>query len=294
VLRFVKMHGLGNDYIYLDGVSTHLDDGVVDWCALARQMSDRHVGVGSDGIIMLAPVKGDVRAHVRMRMWNADGSEGSMCGNGVRCVAAFARGRLGMMESPLVVQVGREDVGLRCVEIVAESAGSEAMYRVDMGRPKGLEVGERAVVELDGIRLEGELVSMGNPHAVMFAWPAEMSGEEAARVLGPRLEGHQVFGQRVNVHFVHVESRGHARMWTWERGSGITQACGTGACSVLVAGVRRGVMERAARIDLPGGRLEVAWASDEASVMMTGPATEVYAGIWPHRLPRIGDTKGTP
>lgn len=289
------MHGLGNDYIYLDGVSTKLDEVSIDWSRLAAEMSDRHRGVGSDGIIMICPASASSGGHVRMRMWNADGSEGAMCGNGVRCVAAYARQRLGMCDEVLRIEVGIETSGLRQVAVRVLEGDGASVYQVDMGPPRSLMGGvvDRAACArgliAEGVKVEADLISMGNPHAVLWQWPEGLSGAKAAEKLGPVLEhdAARLEGLSVNVHFARVLSRRSARMWTWERGSGVTQACGTGACSVLVSGVLRGVLDREAKIELPGGTLTIAWPSEAASVMMTGPAEEAFSGLWTRALPRV-------
>ncbi len=277
-LQFTKMHGLGNDYVYVD---LFRQPAPSDLKNLAIAVSDRHFGIGSDGLILIGPSE---RADARMRMFNADGSEGEMCGNGVRCVAKYIFDH-GIAPRPTVtVETGR---GILTLEIESER-GKAQRVRVDMSPPI-LESSKiptklpgdppiNVPVEVDGVRFDLTCSSMGNPHAVAFlddlaAYPIER--------FGPLLERHEVFPNRVNVHFVQVLSPSEVRMQTWERGSGITLACGTGACSVCVAGVLTGRTDRKILAHLPGGDLELEWPSDDASVFMTGPATEVFSGEWP-------------
>lgn len=277
-LRFTKMHGLGNDYVY---VSLFDQPAPRDVGALARAVSDRHFGIGSDGLILIAPSE---RADARMRMFNLDGSEGEMCGNGVRCVAKYVHDH-GIARKPRVaIETGR---GVLTLDITTGPDGLAALVRVDMGTPilTAAEIpttlpGDPPVdapLEVDGQTYRVTAVSMGNPHAVIYvddvaALPLE--------VIGPRLETHPAFPRRVNVHFAQVLGPGEVRMRTWERGSGITLACGTGACSVCVAGVLTGRTGPRLLAHLPGGDLNLEWPGDGASVFMTGPATEVFSGEW--------------
>lgn len=295
-LPFTKMHGLGNDYVYVDGFAHPVQDP----SSLAREVSDRHRGVGSDGLILVLPPERGTDAHVRMRMFNADGSESEMCGNGVRCVCKFAIDRDLATANPLRVQTGR---GVLSLEWTAGMDGLVDSVRVDMGAPilqtatipaalEGLDPGARTVASpVLGAALRravGEarwgaiepiatLVSMGNPHLVLWC-PSVESIDLAA--IGPVLEHHAAFPARINVHVVEVIDREHVRMRTWERGSGITQACGTGACAVAVAGALEGRTRGVTRADLPGGTLSLEWAGGDASVFMTGPATTVFDGAW--------------
>jgi diaminopimelate epimerase len=278
VVKFTKMHGLGNDYVY---VSTFDQPSPVDPVGLAKRVSDRHFGVGSDGLILIEPARD---ADARMRMFNADGSESEMCGNGVRCVAKYIFDH-GIAPKPRVtVATGR---GILTLDIEVER-GKAARVRVDMGAPilqasdiPTLLPGNPPVdvpVEVEGRTLAITSVSMGNPHAVAYVEDLEALPLE---VLGPALEHHPAFPRRVNAHFVQVVSLGEVRMRTWERGSGVTLACGTGACAVGVAGVLTGRTASRILAHLPGGDLELEWRGGDASVFMTGPATEVFSGEWP-------------
>lgn len=293
-VRFVKMHGLGNDYLFLDAVREPSLMERPDLGHLAERMSDRHRGVGSDGIILIGRANGD--AHVRMRIFNSDGSEAEMCGNGVRCVAKFAYERLGLTMNPLRVQGAR---GVVAIDAQVES-GKVVAATVDMGVPRfepeasgftqGLaahaqEAGEGREWLIKGATVpEGvwaTVVSMGNPHAVSFVGAEPQDWAAEVRRVGPELEKHPAFAQRVNVHFVRVQSRNAATMWTWERGAGATQACGTGACAVVAAGVVTGRLDREVTLTLPGGELRVRWDGATGRIFKTGPAEEVFEGEWP-------------
>ncbi len=294
-MRFVKMHGIGNDYVYVDAFRERVDDPP----ALARLVSDRHTGVGSDGLILVAPPSQGVEADVRMRMFNADGSESEMCGNGVRCVAKFAIDRGLARANPLRVETGRGVLSIAW-DLATDGTVSEAT--VDMGEPileagripasiPGIAPGSRVVAHR--VRLEelvpGDLrwaadagfepamtlVSMGNPHVVFFVRDAAAVPLER---IGPSIERHAWFPRRINVHVVEVVAPGEVIMRTWERGSGITLACGTGASAVCVAGVLAGKSATSIEAHLPGGDLRLRWDGDGHSVLMTGPATEVYEG----------------
>jgi diaminopimelate epimerase len=291
-VRFAKMHGLGNDYVYIDAHREH----VADPARLARAVSDRHRGVGSDGLILVGP--SDAGADVRMRIFNADGSEAQMCGNGIRCVVRFAAERGLSAANPMRVQTGR---GTLAVSWRAEPAFEAT---VDMGAP--VTACARVPARLPGVApdadvfgwtmperfwsglaidaawqhacgLEGtlSLVSMGNPHAIL--WCRDVAAVPL-EVVGPFVERHPSFPERINVHVVQTQPDGSLRMRTWERGSGVTMACGTGASAVGVAAVRLGRARSPMRVALPGGVLGIAWEGGDASVRMTGPAEFVAEG----------------
>jgi diaminopimelate epimerase len=276
-MKFTKMHGLGNDYVYVNLFDQKVPG---DPAALAVSISDRHFGVGADGLILIGPSE---RADARMRMFNADGSESEMCGNGVRCVAKYIHDHGIAPKHRVTVETGRGVLALD-LEI---TKGKVQRVRVDMGLPilNALEIpttlpGDPPInisVDVNGTSLDLTAVSMGNPHAIAFV--ADVANFPV-ETLGPILERNSAFPRRVNVHFVEVLSRDKVRMRTWERGSGITLACGTGACSVCVAGVLTGRTERRLLAHLPGGDLELEWPSSDSSVFMTGPATEVFSGVW--------------
>jgi diaminopimelate epimerase len=288
-MRITKMHGLGNDYIYVDCFNQPMP---ADPAALSRKISDRHFGVGGDGLILICPSdKGDAR----MRMFNADGSEAEMCGNGVRCVAKFVHDHGLSRNNPLKIETGAGVLTLH----LETRAGKVELVTVDMGEPildaakvPTTFTGPRVVnvpVPLQGPSMDAwfapagverhiTCVSMGNPHVVLYCGDVAKVPLEQC---GPALENASCFPRRINVHFVQVRSPEEAVMRTWERGSGITLACGTGACAVCVAGVLTGNTGRRLLAHLPGGDLRLHWAEGDNHVYMTGPATEVFTGTWP-------------
>jgi diaminopimelate epimerase len=290
-MRFTKMHGLGNDYVY---VNCFAEAVPADPAQTAIQVSDRHFGIGGDGLILICPSE---RADARMRMFNADGSESEMCGNGVRCVAKYVYDH-GIAKKPeLKIETGR---GVLTLQMTAGKDGKAEKVRVDMGTPilAAGEIpttfsGERVVhvpispelidpsaawVKTCGVERSMTCVSMGNPHVTIYC--ADVA-KVPLETVGPVLEHAAIFPRRINVHFVEVVSPAEVVMRTWERGSGITLACGTGACAVAVAGVLTGKTGRTILAHLPGGDLELEWPSETSSVFMTGPATEVFSGEWP-------------
>jgi diaminopimelate epimerase len=276
-MRFTKMHGIGNDYVFVNMFEEKLPD---EPAKLAVALSDRHFGIGGDGLILIMPSE---RADARMRMFNADGSEGEMCGNGIRCVATYLYDHGLARKRRLTIETGR---GLLTLDL--ELNGERvARVRVEMGTPilaaAAIPTHLQGDPPIDASLTLAEQVltvtalSMGNPHAVTYvldvaAFPLER--------LGPEAERHPAFPQRVNLHVVQVLGEGKVRMRTWERGSGMTLACGTGACAVCVAGVLSGRTGRSVTVHLPGGDLEVEWPHDNGPVFMTGPATEVFSGEW--------------
>ncbi|MGE0756584.1 MAG: diaminopimelate epimerase [Pirellulaceae bacterium] len=284
MLRFTKMHGAGNDYLYVDCIS---QPPPADPSALARAMSHRHFGVGADGIILIRPSE---KADARMQMFNADGSEAEMCGNGIRCFAKYIYDHGIAPRDRLHVETGH---GVLALDVVGKVQGKVNRIRVDMGEPileaakiptrlPGDPVVNREL-EVAGRRLQVTCVSMGNPHCVVFMDPANGLGLNDDLVLGvgPQIETHPLFPARVNVEFVEVLGRGEVRQRTWERGSGETWACGTGASAVCVAGVLTGRTERRLLNHLIGGDLELDWDARTNHVLMTGPAVEVCTGEWP-------------
>ena len=257
-MHVTKMQGLGNDYIYLNG----LEGLPEDLPALARRMSDRHFGVGGDGIICICPSD---RADFRMRMFNADGSEGEMCGNKY----VYDKGLTHKKE--LTIETGG---GLRTLELLTEGGLVKAV-RVQMGRPQ---VGAALELTAGGRMWQITPVSMGNPHAVLFVdRPEELDLEQ----LGPCFEHHVAFPGGVNTEFVRCVSHDRLVMRVWERGSGETLACGTGACAALAAAVVQGKCGRQADVALPGGVLALEWPDNEAEMIMTGPANTVFEGDYP-------------
>jgi diaminopimelate epimerase len=281
-LEFVKMHGCGNDYVYV--VADRIRPA--DPAALARRLSDRRFGVGGDGLIMLTPSR---RADLAMEMYNADGSRGEMCGNGIRCLARLAWERRIASRNPLAIET---DAGIRQVWLRLDGAGRVLDATVDMGEPilEGREIPATADGRIVDYPLEvaGRIekitaVSMGNPHCVVFV-PDEavfrLSDYDFAQ-LGARFESHPFFPRRVNTEFVLPLTRERLRMRVYERGSGETLACGTGACAALVAAALTGRAGRRATVELRGGNLEVEWreSGEQANhVFMTGEAIEVFRG----------------
>ena len=296
-MRFIKMTGLGNDYVYVDC----FDQAVEHPARLARVVSDRNFGIGSDGLILVFPPDDGVDAAARMQMFNADGSEGQMCGNGIRCVCKMVHDHgLGpaSASNPMRIQTAS---GLLSLDYDTDGHGRVKTVSVDMGRPllepedvpviidelTQTEQPQTFKVSVPGTteRFDATFVSMGNPHAVIFV---DEVSDETAHVLrgwGSALEAHPAFPERMNVHFVEVLGEEEVRVLHWERGSGPTLACGTGACAVCVAGVVTGRTQAALTAHLPGGDLSLLWREHNAKVpgpvIMTGPATEVYTGEWP-------------
>jgi diaminopimelate epimerase len=275
-LRFTKMHGIGNDYVYVNA----FESTVADPPAVARLVSPRRTGVGSDGLILIAPSSA---ADVRMEMYNADGSRGEMCGNGIRCVAKYAWDHGLARSNPMRIET---DAGVKTVSLDVRG-GDVAGITVDMGPPVldpgGVPIAAAgrmvdAPFAIDGESLRITCLSMGNPHCVLFVPSTE---DAPVTTLGPRIERHPLFPERVNVEFIEVVGTPHAdrlRMRVWERGSGETAACGTGACAAAVAGVLTGRSRRNVAIDLVGGTLEIEWREADDHVYMTGPAAEVFSG----------------
>ena len=277
-MRFTKMQGAGNDYIYVDCFE---EDVPADLPALARKISDRHFGVGGDGLILILPSS---EADVRMQMFNADGSEAQMCGNGIRCVAKYVYDHGICRQDRLRIETA---AGVLPLEVETEKE-LVVRVRVDMGEPileadkipttlpgnpvvnASLPIGER--------RLAVTCVSMGNPHCIIFV---DQADDRLVLGCGPAIEVDSHFPERVNVEFVRIASRGEVHQRTWERGSGETWACGTGASAVCVAGVLAGRTDRMILNHLRGGDLQLHWNESDNHVYMTGTAEEVFTGHWP-------------
>ncbi len=278
-MKFTKMHGLGNDYVYVDLFRDRMPAEPSD---VARRVSDRHFGIGSDGLILIGPSE---RADARMRMFNADGSESEMCGNGVRCVAKYVHDHGIAGRDRVTIETGR---GVLTLDLEVRHGKAERV-RVDMGPPilDSSEIpttlpGDPPVdvpIDLQGRAFTLTAASMGNPHAIVYVPDVENVPIPTA-IFHPLIEHHEAFPRRVNVHFVEVLGPGEVRMRTWERGSGVTLACGTGACAVCVAGVLTGRTGPRLLAHLPGGDLELEWSGEGHPVFMTGPATEVFSGEW--------------
>ncbi len=277
-MRFVKMHGAGNDYIYIDCFQEEVPEPE----KLAARISDRHFGVGGDGLILIMPSE---RADLRMRMFNADGSEAEMCGNGIRCVAKYAYDHNLVHKETIAVETL---AGILHLQLFPKE-GKVERVRVNMGQPRllGKEIpvkdtpDERIIdrpLQVQDTTFQITCVSMGNPHCVIFV---EETDTFPVASVGPLIEHHPFFPQRTNVEFVRVFNRHEIQMRTWERGSGETLACGTGSCAAAVASILTGKTDQRLTVHLLGGDLELEWAGEGHPVFMTGPATEVFTGEWP-------------
>ena len=276
-MKFTKMHGCGNDYIYVDGARETIP--AERKSEVVKFLSDRHFGIGGDGVIFINP--SDV-ADFEMEMYNMDGSRSEMCGNGIRCVGKYVYDHgLTQKTSLTIVSCGK----IKYLDLTVED-GKVTKVRVNMGSPI-LEAAEIPVVAeqspvvdapitVDGKEYRMTCVSMGNPHAVVYV--DEMIDDETMAKTGPLFEHHDRFPRRVNTEFVKVLSRERAQMRVWERGTGETLACGTGACAVTVASILNGLTEDRITVELSGGNLEIFWDRKENVVYMTGPATTVFEG----------------
>ncbi len=266
-MRFTKMHGLGNDFVVL--VPAQIGDH--DWNDLARRMCDRHFGIGADGILLVLP---SGSADFRMRMLNPDGSEAEMCGNGIRCFGKFVFENKYWSSPELTVDTlaGLQRLRLHLAD------GNVDSVEVDMGVPRVPANDQRLTIHAGGADHSLTQVSMGNPHAVEFlATPVE---DYPLTTIGPLVENDPAFPHRTNYEIVNVMARDRIRVRVWERGAGITLACGTGACASAVAARLRGHTDEAVTVQLPGGDLRITWAGAGDSVRMTGPATAVFTGDW--------------
>ncbi len=274
-MKFTKMQGAGNDYVYVNCFEEHVESPE----QVAVRVSNRNFGIGSDGLILILPSD---KADVRMRMFNADGSESEMCGNGIRCVAKYAYDHGLVAKKELTAETG---AGILTLLLTTNGRDKVEKVRVNMGAPRlnrpeipMLGDGAQRVVAkpLNILHTTFSItcVSMGNPHCVIFVDDVENFQVEK---YGPLIENHELFPRRTNVEFVQVVSRAEVRQRTWERGAGETLACGTGASAVCVAGALNGVTEKKILNHLAGGDLELEWAED-GNVYMTGPAVEVFSG----------------
>jgi diaminopimelate epimerase len=275
-MKFTKMHGIGNDYVYVNC----FEEEVKEPSRLATVISDRHFGVGSDGLILILPSK---VADCKMRIFNADGSEAQMCGNGIRCVAKYVYDHKITQKNSLTIETL---AGIKTIQLFTQN-GKVTSARVNMGKPglmrseipmigKEIQVVDELLALEGGVSYRITCVSMGNPHGVVF-----VDNFDTVDLIkhGAGIERNRLFPERTNVHFVKIHTPKEVTVKTWERGSGITQACGTGASAVCVAGVLNKKTDRKILAHLPGGDLELEWAED-GNVYMTGPATEVFTGEW--------------
>ena len=285
-MKFTKMQGLGNDYVYVNCFKEKIDNP----SEVAKFVSDRHFGIGSDGLIMINPSK---VADFEMEMYNADGSRGEMCGNGIRCVAKYVYD-YGLTDK---THISVETLGgIKYLDLTVKD-GKVALVRVDMGEPeldpekipiimKGYsDETDRvlnAQIKVDGKEYHMTGVSMGNPHDVVYI--DDVQGLDIEKI-GPKFENHERFPQRINTEFSRVIDRKTVEMRVWERGSGETLACGTGACAVAVASILNGYTEREVEIRLLGGNLQIEWNEEDNHVYMTGPAAVVFDG----EIDQLGD-----
>ena len=275
-LQFTKMQGLGNDYVYVDCTKKKLENA----SEVAVKVSDRHFGIGSDGLIL---INASSVADFEMEMYNADGSRGEMCGNGIRCVAKYVYD-YGLTDQ---THISVETLGgIKYLDLTVEE-GRVRQVRVDMGRPMlcpaeipVIANGESVIdmpIEVDGTEYRMTAVGMGNPHTVVFV--EDVDGLEIEQI-GPKFEHHPCFPNRVNTEFVKVLDRNTVKMRVWERGSGETLACGTGACAVAVACILNGLTENKVTVQLLGGDLLIEWDREQNKIYMTGPAEVVFDGVW--------------
>lgn len=271
-LAFTKMEGIGNDYIYMDGISQHVPTDP----AFIQRICDRHFGIGSDGLIVILSSE---NADFKMRMFNLDGSEGMMCGNGIRCFAKFCYDHNLINKTSLLIET---KAGLRQVELMLEN-NQVVGAKVDMGKPildtkevpvlfsKSTMVQETIIV--DDTEYKGSAISMGNPHFVIFSKDIDTLDLVS---IGPKFEYHEMFPESVNTEFVEILDSNHVKMRVWERGSGETMACGTGACAVMYACYLAGLVENLVIVTLLGGDLVITYQDDH--IFMSGPATTVFQG----------------
>ncbi|MDS1032016.1 diaminopimelate epimerase [Porphyromonadaceae sp. NP-X] len=274
-MKFTKMHGIGNDYIYING----FEELVQNPGELSIRLSDRHKGVGSDGLVMILPSS---KADFRMQMFNADGSEAEMCGNAARCIGKYVYEKGLTNKTELTLETL---AGIKTLQLFLDDDNNVVSVTVDMGNPE-LEPskipitlpGKQIVnfpVSFDGVNYHITCVSMGNPHTVIFTQNIATLDIET---IGKKIENAPIFPRRTNVEFIEIIDKGRIKMRVWERGSGETMACGTGACASVVAGVLNELVSRKATVELLGGNLEIEWNENDDHVYLTGPAETVFEG----------------
>lgn len=273
-MKFTKMQGLGNDYIYVDCTHKPIDNP----SEVAKKVSDRHFGIGSDGLVLILPSD---KADFRMRMFNSDGSEAEMCGNAIRCVGKYVFDNGLTDKCTITIETL---AGIKVLNLKIENQ-KVSVVRVDMGEPilnskeipvisdKDLFISEP--IEIDSQTYKVTAVSMGNPHAITYVEDVE---KFPLHQVGPKMETYKLFPKKINAEFVQVIDKSTLKMRVWERGAGETLACGTGACATLVASVLNGLVNRAATIKLLGGNLLIEWLEEDNHVYMTGPAVKVFDG----------------
>jgi diaminopimelate epimerase len=281
-IEFTKYHGLGNDFILIDNRSTSTPAITPDQ---AVELCDRHCGIGANGVIFAMP--GDDDTDYTMRIFNSDGSEPEMCGNGIRCFATFVAELEGLVtgekssQYPIIYRIQT------LAGVITPQLMPDGQVKVDMGIPRLLAgeipttltpANEKVInqpLEVAGKSWDVTCVNMGNPHCITFVEDVTAIPLES---IGPQFEHHAVFPQRINTEFIQVVRRDYVKMRVWERGAGITLACGTGACASLVAGVLTGKCDRVATVELPGGPLQIEWSEIDQRIYMTGPAEKVFTG----------------
>jgi diaminopimelate epimerase len=272
------MQGAGNDYVYIDMIRNRYD---LDFHKLAREISSRHFGVGGDGLVLIMPSK---KADYRMKMFNADGSEAEMCGNAIRCVGKYLFDDRYLKKENFTIETYVDNKELVITE--KTSSGKAKSLSVDMGKPilNGkdipIDVDMNPVIGIDVMGYEGTAVSMGNPHFVIFV---DKITDKQVLTDGPEIEKNPIFPNKTNVEFIEVLDSKTLKMRVWERGTGETLACGTGACASAVAAVLNNFIERSVSIQLLGGTLHIDWKKDTDRVVLTGPAVEVFRGTYDFR-----------
>lgn len=286
-MKFTKLHGLGNDYVYVNCFEEPLEG--VDLPELARRVSNRNFGIGGDGLILIMPTD---KADFRMRVFNNDGSEAKNCGNGLRCVSKYVYDHgLTDNRSFSIETLG----GIVYPHVQVGEDGKVSLVTIDMGEPRfncadipmAIESSPQFIeqlFEVEGRAFTMTSVSMGNPHAILFV--DEVRGEDV-HTLGPIIEHHPLFPERTNVEFIKVLDPTQIQFRVWERGSGETLACGTGACAAAVAAIQSGQTERTVTVHLLGGDLQIEWREEDNHVYMTGAATEVFTGVYGGEIPKL-------
>ena len=278
-MEFTKMHGAGNDYIYMNASNLSKD-----WSQIAVNVSDRHKGIGSDGLILAMPSE---IADIKMRMFNSDGSEGEKCGNGIRCLVGFAidQNLIPSKQKTVLVETGAGVLSVTPIRSNNVMTGATVSMGLPILEPSQIpvEIDSSSFPVLDHTlnigyeQMKLSFISMGNPHAISFI--DEDIDKYPLTEIGPLVENHEIFPNKINFEIVNIIDRSHLKVRVWERGSGITLACGTGACAVAVAAKLKGIIDDSCTISLPGGDLEISWI-DNNEVLMTGPIEKVFSGNW--------------
>lgn len=266
-VNFTKMHGLGNDYIYIETIKDNYQiDKEKNIQEVVRYLSDRHFGIGGDGVIFIEKSK---NADFKMRMFNSDGSEAEMCGNGIRCFAKYVYDEGFTQKEIIKIETL---AGIKEVTFIKDKQNRIEKVKVNMGIPK---IEEKKQIFLFDEKMEINVISMGNPHAIIFVDNVEHIDIEK---YGSFIENHEIFPQKTNVEFVQILDKNLIKMRVWERGAGETLACGTGACASVVAGVINNLTRRKVKTLLTGGELEIEWSNENNEIYMTGIATKVFDG----------------